>query len=82
MSQNWRVLVDSIWFLRRSSSYYSQLISSHLLYLNVNANVIFVIPIEKGLAKFFIFHMIKLTKKSSMKLLLLSLLWNEKGKLK
>lgn len=57
MSQNLRVLADSIWFLRRSSSCYH-----NLLYFNVNANVIFVIPLEKGLTKFFILHMIKLTK--------------------
>lgn len=51
-----------------------QLTTSLLLILNGNANIIFVIPLVRGLTKFLIVHGIKLTKKSSLWLLSLLLI--------
>lgn len=68
MRQNLKVYVASIWFLRQSSFLYPQL-TSLLFLLHVNDNIICIIPLEKGLTKFSTGDIIKLTKKSSMRLL-------------
>lgn len=49
----WKFVCGFYPVLRQSSFHYLQLASSLLLFLNVNANVIFVIHLEKDLTKFF-----------------------------
>lgn len=58
----WKFVCGFYPVLRQSSFHYPQLTSSLLLFLNVNANVIFVIHLEKDLT---IVHMVKLTKTKS-----------------